>query len=701
MVINKKKMNEKDSKFSEEKVVSQSISSSGVISSTSASSMVTSGDQKIENVVISSPGVGVIEETPLQKSSSIKMMKSSVSSKVSSQSSSQESKTQSSSSTSVISSSKVIKTGKTRQPQSQSNSTFLRGERTFGDIEGQQANNDSILIESVDLNNVDDSFAVTSNLDNLVSIEIESKGTHGVSSVNELITNTTSRDVDSGNRNDVTVENGRKSEKASTSATAFSSTHMDVKESTSFIKESSAATSSSTFKDVSLSLVSTSDDKNTDRSPGFSDARSTKTIRNGKVVDSCLNIDENFSSFPSAGNLVVDSKETKSSSFSNVSSSKVLRNGKLVDANNFSDSSSTYVTKNIAGVDDKLKQNSVTTNAASKKTVRNGNAIDIKNVSDTTTTFTSKVFDDKTKSWVIIEQSSVNETDIVVPSTNEASSSKGSLAAPNTNLNVIEVGAIKNNGREPSTPGFASASNVIQNLAVDSSSIIIDTTVSHALENESANSKIDSMTSNKVDSMISDNKLMMRSNVQSSSRSTKEVFEKNMSSKKESNRDEKIVSTSSNETIQVFDAKSKTWKNVDAKSLNQQRRPSYVRYRSQNADGSWHTTYKRKLYDEFSKQWRIVDEKVVSSDDATRITGIPEMIENDMTNMTTTTYTTKVYDTKTGKWTIVEEKSFVDSEPVNVTQDIKREIERDQPDLANIITTTETTKVRNIITINC
>jgi hypothetical protein len=189
----------------------------------------------------------------------------------------------------------------------------------------------------------------------------------------------------------------------------------------------------------------------------------------------------------------------------------------------------------------------------------------------------------------------------------------------------------------------------------------------------------------------SDSKVVQSSDVQMSSKSTKEVLEKSMSNKKQSSRNEKTMTTKTDETIQVFDNKSKTWINIDASSLDRQTRPSYVRYRSQDHDGKWHTIYKRKMFDEFSKQWRIVDERHVTSED-TKLVDIPEMIENSA-NITTTTYTTKVYDTKTGKWSIVEEKSFVDTEPTNVTQDIKREIERDQPDLANIITTTETTKV--------
>lgn len=550
MVRNKSK-----AKSSEKNIASQSITSSGAISSSATSSSVTGGGgQKVESVIITTQQVPIVQEKFQQKgTSSSTVEKSSSSTKVSStsQSTSQEQKFFSTSSSSSS------KASKSQQLQSQSDA-FLRGERTLADIDAKHSKNGNVLIESIDLHNVSSDYKTQSNLDNLVSIEIESKDARASnSSRSEHVTNTVSKGINDGNRNDViTVESGRKSGET-TKSTATSALSSDVKESSSVVQGSSSATSSSTYQEFSSSSMATS---------GLA-----------------------------------------------------------------------------SGVDSKVTKATASTNMASSTTMKNGKVVDNKNVADTTTTFTSKVFDDKTKSWVVVDQSSVNETDIILPGTNKTQIS----GASSNNMNTMTISS--------------TASGI-----------------------DSTNTKVDSSSLNSK---------LITSDVQMSSKSSKEVLEKNMSSKKESSRGEKIVSTSTNETIQVYDNKTKTWKNVDASTINREKRPSYVRYRSQTADGSWHTIYKRKMYDEFSKQWRIVDEKVVSSDDTTRFTDIPEMVENS-TNMTTTTYTTKVYDTKTGKWTVVEEKSYVDTEPVNVTQDIKREIEKDQPDLANIITTTETTKVR-------
>lgn len=547
MVINKSKSSKNDSK----------TVTSDIVSSSSTSSAKGEDGKSVTMTTTTTHNLPVVEEKSLQKSTSSSMVtKSSSSTKVSHSSSSQEQKFFSTSS-SMSSSSNATKSGRSQQLQSQSDA-FLRGERTYGDIDARRSKNGSVLIESVDLHNAGSDFTTRSNLDNLVSIEIESKDSRAASSsTNELVTNTVLTGGD-GNRNDViTVESGRKVKSGdTTTSTAVS----DVKQSSSsHFQASSSATSSSAYQEFS-------------------------------TIDGQL----------------VDSKATQSSAAKNLASSKTIKNGQVVDN---------------------------------------------KNVADSTTTFTSKVYDDKTKSWVVTGQSSVNETDIMLPasSTMQITSIDGASTSVNN----------KNNN---------SNSMTISSSAVDSQ-----------------NTKVDSMSSSSQ---------MMSSDMKMSTKATKEILEKNMSSKKESSRDEKVVTTSSNETVQVYDTKTKSWKDVDASSINKQKRPSYVRYTSQSDDGSWHTIYKRKLYDQFTKQWRIVDEKFVSNEDTTRHADIPEMIENS-TNMTTTTYTTKVYDTKTGKWTIVEEKSFVDSEPVNVTQDIKRDFEKDEADLANIITTTETTKVIN------
>lgn len=557
MVISKSK----GSKSSEKTVTKTTTTSSGTQGGGSR------GNESFTTVA--SQNLPMLQEKMAQKASSI--VHSSSSSKVSS---SQKQEFISTSSTS--SNSQGIKSSsQTQQLQSQSDA-FLRGERILGDIDSKRTKNGSIIIDSVNLQNISSDAVINSGLNNLVSVEIESKDSyaHRSSNSSEFVTNTSSTFSSSGgnveNRNDViNVESGKSTkEKTATSATT---TESGTGDRNSLIQGSNAASSSSTYQEFSSSSMASSNKEN---------------------------------------------NETKSAVSKNVSSSKTMK------------------------------------------------SVDGKNLADSTTTFTSKVYDDKSKTWVVVDQSSVNEKDIILP---------GGVGGGNstTRSSIID----NNNATMSGNNNFISTSS--DNTA--NTAAFVDKNSSSSMMNMSnKNTAMSSTTS---------------SDVKMNSKSTKEVLEKNMSSKKESNRNEKITSTTSSETIQVFDSKSKSWITVDAGSFDKQKRPSYVRYRSQDDDGKWHTIYKRKLFDEFTKQWRIVDEKVISSDDGiTRLGDIPEMIEN-ATNMTTTTYTTKVYDTKTGKWTIIDEKSFTDTDSVNVTQDIKREIEKDQPDLANVITTTETTKV--------
>jgi hypothetical protein len=581
MVISKSKVTNKNEEMKSS--ISQSVESSSEVRSSPRGG-------GVKTITVASQQLPMLQEKMIQKDISSSVMKSSSSTKVSS--SSQEQKFFSSS-TSSSSSSKAVKSGKTEHLKSQSDD-FLRGERMLTDIDAKRSNNGSVIIESIDLQTSSSNAARDSNLQNLVSVEIESKDSyaqHKSSSTNEFYTNTQSTFSSSShsadqNRNDViAVESGKSNEKNST--VAVSSTSGDQRNETSLIQGSNVS-SSATYEEFSSSSMASSSKNNNETKAAFSkNAQSSKTIK----------------------------------------------------------------------------------------------GTDGKSVADTTTTFTSKVYDDKTKTWVVVEQSSVNETDIILPGVNS----------------TAQTTAIKSSSSSDNNRNTMSLNNNNLNTATTSTS----TTTGQISSNiDSMNMNIDSTTNMTVDSSTINNK-MMHSDTKMTSKSSKEVLEKNMSSKKESSRNEKTVSSTSNETIQVFDSKTNTWINVDTKSFETQKRPSYVRYRSQDESGKWHTIYKRKLFDEFSKQWRIIDEKVVSSDDTTKRAEFPEMIENieNASNITTTTYTTKVYDTKTGKWTIVEEKSYVDSEPVNVTQDIKREIEKDQPDIANIITTTETTKVSTFISI--
>lgn len=713
MVI--KKQNKKDSNAS----VSQSITSSGVISSSSTSSMVKGGSQK-ESVIITTQKVPIVEERMLQKSSSSSTVtKSSSTTKMSSQ----ENKFYSTSSTSS-SNSRGLKTGQSHHLQSQSDA-FLRGERTLGDIDAKRSQSGTILIDSVDLHNVSGGSATRSNLGNLMSIEIDSKDARAASSTSEHFTNTRSGGFADGNRNDaMTVESGRKSGET----TALSGSHgMQHSSSTSHVEASSSAASSSTYQEIS-SAQGVVDAKQTSSSASKNVA-SSQTTKNGQVVDN-KNIADSTTTFTSK---VYDDK-TKSwvvVGQSSVNETDIIMPG------------TTHYTSSIGGGRGTSPHN----NNMNTMTISSPSGVDSKNSINTSSKFDSssanskfvssdvqtKVYDEKTKTWVVVDRSSLSgggggnnilpgtqyftSTDgnhmnsNVVDSKNSihtssqmnSSSSKSNFYGTNVQTKVydekskswvvVDHSSYPNGGGANVAPGTTHFTSSIDGGSSSNNNSNTMTFSSATSGIDSTNMKVDQMNANtRVDSTSSNSKLT-KSDVQMSSKSTKETLEKNMSSKKESSRDEKIVSNTSSETIQVYDSKTKTWTNVDANSFNRQKRPSYVRYRSQSDDGTWQTTYKRKLYDEFTKQWRIVDEKVVSSDDhSKRFNDIPEMIENE-TNITTTTYTTKVYDTKTGKWSVVEEKSFVDTEPVNVTQDIKREIERDQPDLANIITTTETTKV--------
>lgn len=139
---------------------------------------------------------------------------------------------------------------------------------------------------------------------------------------------------------------------------------------------------------------------------------------------------------------------------------------------------------------------------------------------------------------------------------------------------------------------------------------------------------------------------------------------------------------------QLYDEKTKTWREVDEKTIKS-KRPSLIRYVSKDNEGKFTTIYKRKLFDKRSGTWKVVDEKVYKNNNFNE--HIPEVIE-DVTNVTTTTYTTKVFDTKTNTWKIVDEQTFTDRNTL-VPKDIADEIARDQPDIANITTTTELTKV--------
>lgn len=240
------------------------------------------------------------------------------------------------------------------------------------------------------------------------------------------------------------------------------------------------------------------------------------------------------------------------------------------------------------------------------------------------TTYTKKVFDNKTNTWTVVDDSNVNETN------------RRTTTHKPTN---------DNDRRSPTR------------------------------------------------SSIVDSKKQIDKNVISDTKSTtdrKTAREKSTTIDKTNRTNTTSITKTSDDKISqhLYDEKTKTWREVDEKTIKS-KRPSLIRYVSKDNDGKYTTLYKRKLFDKRSGTWKVVDEKVYKNNNFNE--HIPEVIE-DITNVTTTTYTTKVYDTKTNTWRVVDEQTFTDRN-TTVPKDIADELARDQPDIANITTTTELTKV--------
>lgn len=229
-----------------------------------------------------------------------------------------------------------------------------------------------------------------------------------------------------------------------------------------------------------------------------------------------------------------------------------------------------------------------------------------KNVTDTSTTFTSKVFDDATNTWRVVNESTINEKNV--------------LASP----------------KQPHTPTTSALTPLSKPTRPGPG-------------DREPSSKL-------VDKRSSDTSI--------------------------------VKSSTESVSQQLYDEKSKTWREVDEKTIKS-KRPSLVRYVSKDNDGKYTTIYKRKLFDRRSGTWKVVDEKVYKNNHFSE--HIPEVME-DVTNVTTTTYTTKVFDANTNTWKVVDEKTFTDHQ-THLPKDIADEIAKDQPDIANITTTTELTKV--------
>lgn len=261
------------------------------------------------------------------------------------------------------------------------------------------------------------------------------------------------------------------------------------------------------------------------------------------------------------------------------------------------------------------------------------------------TTYTTKVFDNKTNTWKVVDESSTNEMN------KRSTTHKPSDIDRRSPTKYIDSTYTSETNKSHDKNAAATTTS--------SSNTITDIGNTNTFKSTDRSKILDDKRTSSIDKV---------------SRTT----------------DTKSMTKTSNEKVtqHLYDEKTKTWREVDEKTIKS-KRPSLIRYVSQDNQGKFTTIYKRKLFDKRSGTWKVVDEKIYRNNNFNE--HIPEVIE-DVTNVTTTTYTTKVFDTKTNTWRVVDEQTFTDRN-TTVPKDIADEIARDQPDIANITTTTELTKV--------
>lgn len=367
-----------------------------------------------------------------------------------------------------------------------------------------------------------------------------------------------------------------------------------------------------------------------------------------------------------------------------------------------------------------------TTSSSSKSTATFGSTREEKvsdvistNLMDSTTVFTTKKFDDKFQSLDVVDKTIVNEKDTVgFLSKKMSSSSLASSSATTTNekfnshsqnQSMTTNESNMNNITNMSTTGKTSMNkkelmNLNEQQLLSSSIVGDNTIINESVGGSSSISMQKSSMSEKMQSTQSSSTMssstMSSSTVVNSSQQTKSSSATSSSAKKSS------MISSANDTkqstsnltkmaqiseSQIFDTKTNTWRTYDKNEKHHQNigKSSLLRFISRENDGTVKTIYKRKEYDEKTRKWKIIDDKVTYDN---KPGAAPVDIIDSNSNYTVTTYSTKIYDKNTDQWKVIHQQSFTEPFAI-VGEEVAREIEKDNPDLANVIATTEVTKV--------
>lgn len=240
---------------------------------------------------------------------------------------------------------------------------------------------------------------------------------------------------------------------------------------------------------------------------------------------------------------------------------------------------------------------SINTNDINSTTLHSTNNAQLDNlfqsnnqVTDSTTTYTSKVFDDKTNQWKVVDESTVNEKNVLA------------------------------RNRQPTTT---------TNLS------------STSFDRKVSDKKISEQTTEKISSAqhLYDEK----------SKTWREVDEQTIKSKRPSliryvskDRDGKYTTIYKRK---LFDKRSGTWKVVDEKVYRNNNFNEHIPEVIEDVTNITTTTYTTKVFDTKTNTWKVVDEKTFTD----RETVVPKDIADeiardqpDIANITTTTELTKV-----------------------------------------------------------
>lgn len=473
--------------------------------------------------------------------------------------------------------------------------------------------------------------------------------------------------------------------------------------------------SSSLASATSSSLLSSTSKSN---KIGFSDGAGDV---NSSISDSSA---RNQSSIISGGTSSNISNNTKNIiSNSNVQKSDVDITQQHIKGNKSNITMSGYTTDTIdsGSTFTDTVTGATTSSSTSKSTATFGSTREEKvsdvistNLMDSTTVFTTKKFDDKFQSLDVVDKTIVNEKDTVgFLSKKMSSSSLASSSATTTNekfnshsqnQSMTTNESNTNNITNMSTTGKTSMNKKelmnLNNQQLLSSSIVGDNTIiNESVGGSSSTSMQKSSMSEKMQSTQSSSS-MSSSTVVNSSQQTTSSSSTSSSAKKSS------MISSANDTkqstsnltkmaqiseSQIFDTKTNTWRTYDKNEKHHQNigKSSLLRFISRENDGSVKTIYKRKEYDEKTRKWKIIDDKVTYDN---KPGAAPVDIIDSNSNYTVTTYSTKIYDKNTDQWKVIHQQSFTEPFAI-VGEEVAREIEKDNPDLANVIATTEVTKV--------